>query len=119
MACSLNGDFLRPLAKEHYESRYNPPRKAFDFYVAAALVRFLQDKDLLKLPHRRLFYSDEYGLSFVSRANSWEDTLKRYVEQIDTTVNPADPPFIKTKKEYFQREISIMSTIEHLPSLEV
>ena len=68
---------------------------------------------------RRLFYSDEYGLTLVSEADHWEDTLASYVSRIDTNVEPADSDFIRTKKEYFQREISIMRTIQHLPHIEV
>ena len=33
--------------------------------------------------------------------------------------DPEDSPFIKNKKEYFEREISIMRTIHLLPFLEV
>ena len=33
--------------------------------------------------------------------------------------DPEDSPFIKNKKEYFEREISIMRTIQLLPFLEV
>jgi hypothetical protein len=100
-------------------SRYNPPRKAFDFYTAAALSRFMASSDVLGVRARRLFYSDEYGLTLVSEANCWETTLERYVSRIDTKLDPADSEFIKTKKEYFQREIGIMRTISPLPYLEV
>jgi len=41
------------------------------------------------------------------------------VSRIDTKVDPGDSDFIKTKKEYFQREISVMKTLEHLPHLLV
>jgi len=37
----LMGDFLRLVAKAHYESRYSPPRKAYDFYTSLALCRLL------------------------------------------------------------------------------
>ncbi len=115
----LDGDFVRKLANAHYTSQYNPPRKAFDFYAAAALVHFMTSKDLLGLPHSLLFYSGDYGLSLVGKSDTWEATLKSYVSRIDTKVDPGDSDFIKTKKEYFQREISVMSTIENLPKLTV
>ncbi len=38
---------------------------------------------------------------------------------VDTVVVASDVDFIKTKKEYFQREISIINTIELLPKLKV
>jgi hypothetical protein len=43
---SSNGlcyDFLKNLAVTYYESRYTPPRKPFDFYVALALCTKLRD----------------------------------------------------------------------------
>jgi hypothetical protein len=107
------------LAKLHYESPYSPPRKAFDFYTALALSTYMTSRDVPPARERRLFYSDEYGLTLVSEADHWEDTLASYVSRIDTKVDPADSDFIKTKKEYFQREISIMRTLPPLPKLEV
>ena len=110
---------MKDLADAHYTSQYNPPRKAFAFYAAAALVHFMKSKDLCGLPQSRLFYSAVYGLSLVSKSNTWESTLASYVSRIDTKVDPGDSDFIKTKKEYFQREISVMRTIEDLPKLAV
>ena len=79
----------------------------------------MASRDLPGARARRLFYSDEYGLTLVSEAEQWEATLESYVSRIDTRVDPADSDFIRTKKEYFQREIGIMRTITHLPHLEV
>ena len=117
--CRINGNFLLKLAKRHYESRYNPPRKAFDFYTAAALTRYMVSKNLPGASNRRLFFSEEYGLTLVSESDRWVTALESYVQRIDTTVTDGDSEFIKTKKEYFQREISIMRTIQYLPHLEV
>ena len=116
--CRLDGPFVSNLAKRHYESRYSPPRKAFDFYSAHALAQLIKSRDL-PARQRRLFYSEEYGLTLVGGADSWDSTLESYVGRIDIKEDPADSDFIKTKKEYFQREISIMRTIPHLPQLEV
>ena len=116
----LNGKYISQLAKAHYESRYNPPRKAFDFYTALALTRFMNSKEgLLALPRRRLFYSDEYGMTLVSQSDTWEATIKSYIGRIDIRVQESDNDFIKTKKDYFKRKISIMQTIAHLPQLKV
>ena len=110
---------MKQLAEVHYTSQYNPPRKAFDYYAASALVHLMRSKDLCGLPQTRLFYSAEYGLSLVSKNDTWEATLESYVSRIDTKVEPGDGDFIKTKKEYFQREISVMRTIKDLPHLTV
>ena len=115
----INGKYLVEIARMHYEGRYNPPRKAYDFYCATALVYYMQSKKLLGLPRRQLFYSDEYGLALVSDNVKWEATLASYQSRIDTRLDPGDSDFIKTKKEYFQREMSIMQTIPQLPRLEV
>jgi hypothetical protein len=82
------------------------------------MSRFMASRDLPAEP-RRLFYSNEFGLTLVSKADRWDTTLESYVSRIDTSLDPADSDFIRTKKEYFQREISIMRTIQHLPHLEV
>ncbi len=105
---------MKDIAKAHYESRYNPPRKAFDFYTALALGRFMKSN-----AERHLFYSARYGLTLVSKNDTWAETLDNYVSRIDTSVIAGDSDSVKTKKEYFQREISIMQTIELLPKLKV
>ena len=116
----LNGKYISQLAKAHYECRYNPPRKAFDFYTALALTRFMNYKESLSaLPRRRLFYSDEYGMTLVSQSDTWGATIKSYVGRIDISVQESDNDFIKTKKENFKREIDIMQKIDNLPQLKV
>jgi hypothetical protein len=79
----------------------------------------MKSKDLFRLPLRGLFYSDEYGMTLVSEGYDWKVTLDSYVRRIDTKASPEDSNFIKTKKECFQREISIMRTVSDLPYLEV
>ena len=105
---------MKEIARAHYESRYNPPRKAFDFYSALALGRFMKSN-----AERHLFYSHQYGLTLVGKSDTWETALESYVSRIDTVVVASDADFIKTKKEYFQREISMINTIELLPKLKV
>ena len=110
---------LLKLAEAYYTSAYNPPRKAFDFYTASALARFMRSKDLFGLSRLRLFSSGEYGLTLVSQQETWEASLKSYVSRIDTRADPGDSDFVRTKKENFQREISIIRAIGTLPSIEV
>ncbi len=118
--CRLNGSFLKALAKAHYESIYDPPRKVFDFYSALALGRFMKSSELSSaLPVSQLFYSEKYGMTLVGKNDTWAETLESYVSRIDTSVVASDSDFIKTKKEYFQREISIMRIIDYLPKLKV
>ncbi len=107
------------MAEAHYTSSYNPPRKAFDFYSALALTSFMHSENLFGLPCKRLFFSEEYGLTLVSQEDTWEASLESYISSIDTQVDSGDSDFVRTKKEYFQREISIMRTFDPLPSIEV
>ncbi len=126
---SISGQVLKALASAHYEGGHNPPMKAFDYYAATALACFLRhEKESNILPHsgmmternaRRLFFCEEYGLTFISMDHTWDATLERYISQIDTAVHPSDDQFTKTKKEYFLKEIHIMKTIPFLPSLKV
>ena len=128
---SISGEFLKKLAYAHYEGKHNPPRKAFDFYTAIALVYFLQlghavdgktalhSNMMADRRVRRLFFSGEYGLTFVSGDHTWDATLERYISKIDTHVEPTDDAPTKTKKEYFFKEIHIMRNIPLLPSLKV
>jgi hypothetical protein len=119
---------LKALASAHYEGKHNPPRKAFDYYVATALVYFLlHEEEVKKSPPagmmaerniRRLFFCEEYGLTFVSVDHTWDATLERYISNVNTVVEPSDDPFTRTKKEYFSKEIHIMRTIPLLPSLK-
>ena len=119
LSCRLDGTFLSRIARMHYESRYSPPRKAFDYYAARVLARLMKNRDLHGLQSRGLFYSGDFGLTLVSEGYEWKATLESYVSRIDIKEDPADSDFIKTKKEYFQREISIMRDIKHLPHIEV
>jgi hypothetical protein len=98
---SLEGDFIKNLCRAHYESIYNPPRKAFDVYTAVALGRFMGEKAgnvdsqaaqkaLLDLASPKLlFYSGEYGMSLVSVCDTSEAVLKSYIDHIDVQVRDA------------------------------
>ena len=122
LRCRLDGVYLSELAKMHYQCRYNPPRKAFDVYSAKALSKFMESQEPRGVPGargRRLFYSQEYGISLVSRADTWDATLESYVSRIDTQPDAGDSDFVRTKKEYFQREIGVIRTIPLLPYVEV
>ena len=94
---SLDGENIKSLCKAHYESMYSPPRKAFDVYVAVALVRFMngwEKKERLgelrqpALPAvaKKLFYSNQYGMTLVSQCDKWDEALQTYISKIDTKV---------------------------------
>lgn len=92
--CRLEGEAIKQLCRAHYESSFNPPRKAFDVYTAVALVKFMvhtensADGGSQYLPGvpKKLFYSSLYGITLVSERNKWDDALESYISKIDTQV---------------------------------
>ena len=118
----LARSFLRRLAEAHYTSQYAPPRKPFDFYAAKALTAWLEaggkEPRLTRHP-RTLHYSNVFGVTYVSRSGLWEDTRAAYVAAIDATPRETDPPPVRSKKEYFTREIEALRGIEFMGRLPV
>ncbi len=120
IANGLTGDFLQKFAKAHYTSIYNPPRKPFDYFSATALTTWLKSKHSdahLLSSVRSLFYSNVYGMTYVSSKDTWEETRDCYIGSINTEERDDDPPFIKNKKEYFVKEINILKGIKFLKKL--
>ena len=107
---SLASDYIKKLAKAHYESTYNPPRKMFDVYAAAALVCFMGSGDvsvnqlLMQQPVRQLFYSDQFGITLVTDKSTWEEALNCYVSQIDTQVTTMTWKYSAISGLYFESE---------------
>jgi hypothetical protein len=134
----LGGKFLKTVALAHYNSRYNPPRKPFDFYTALALRSCLieneknaigeepapfatmqkkcSQKSLMpsKGPDEEnfkfIYYSNAYGITCVSRKDTWEAAQQEYMAQIGATLTGGDA-FTISKREYFQKEMEIMKKI--------
>jgi ankyrin repeat protein len=118
----LKGASLQDFCEAHYTSIYNPPRKPFDFFSAKALTVWLeseQKETRLKLRERSLFYSNVYGMTYVSLEDSWEKTRDCYIGSINTKENDKDPPDVKNKKEYFVREINVLKQIQFFGKLPV
>lgn len=103
----------------HYESRYNPPHKAYDFYSALALVRFMKWSDSADLAGRRMFYCNKYGLALVSEHETWRATREAYIHGMDVKDADEDSEFIRAKKANFRIEIDAMRSIEDLPCIQV
>jgi hypothetical protein len=116
----LTGDYLRTLAKAHYESVYNPPRKPFDYYTAKALVAAMgnQRSELEKMPERVLFYSNVYGTCLVSKSDTWETARSEYISQVDKPPTSNDT-FAVNRYTYFQNEIAIMQRVARMASVTV
>ncbi len=140
----LSGEFLKKCALLHYCSRYNPPRKPFDYYCAIALCTLLRSEKVEPLPSTRnvfqapkprtlmrsrsgvlpwrqmhMFYSNVYGITFISSEDTWKATRSNYSNAIDTEIKEGDAENVKSKKDYFKKEIELMDTIDYLSSLTV
>jgi hypothetical protein len=111
----LKGAFLQKFAKVYYTSIYNPPRKPFDFFAAKALTSWMESENTdvrLTSRIRSLFHSNVYGMTYVSRMDTWEETRESYIKSINTKESDDDSPFIKNKKAYFVKEINILKEIQ-------
>ena len=121
-ANGLTGPFLQKFAQAHYTSTYNPPRKPFDFFAAKALTTWLESesKDTrLTSRARLLFHSNVYGMTYVSKNDTWEETRDCYIGSINTKESDDDSPFVKSKKAYFAKEINILRGIQFMGKLSV
>eukprot|EP00291_Cryptomonas_curvata_P009532 CAMPEP_0172202078 /NCGR_PEP_ID=MMETSP1050-20130122/30413_1 /TAXON_ID=233186 /ORGANISM="Cryptomonas curvata, Strain CCAP979/52" /LENGTH=1356 /DNA_ID=CAMNT_0012879911 /DNA_START=122 /DNA_END=4192 /DNA_ORIENTATION=+ len=143
----LEGGELKALALAHYNSPYKmkPPKKPYDYYCSLALTSVLNSekpnetfssvnpvlpmadkvKESFSLAHvcktRTLFHSNVYGITFLSHQTTWEATRAEYVETVKTAslLDGTDNDQIRSKKEYFRKEVELMKTIDHLASLTV
>jgi len=138
----LSGEFLKKCALLHYCSRYNPPRKPFDYYCAIALCTLLRSQqrkpltpkvfdapfqrtpllapaEVLPSRQMQMFYSNVYGITFISSEDTWKSTRSQYSQAIDTEIQESDAENVKNKKDYFKKEIELMNTIDYLSSLAV
>ena len=118
----LDGPFLAALARAHYTSRYNPPRKPFDFYTALALTAFLGEGrgEMLRLAEvdpRRLYYSNVYGMTFLSARDTWAAARAEYVERVGRPPAEGADKFARSRYEYFQKEIAVLARWDGMASL--
>jgi hypothetical protein len=122
-AQELRGPFLASLARAYYENPHGqPPRKAFDHYVAVALAGALRSgvSGLLKqAAPRHLFFSGVYGITLVGSAAVWPATLAAFKSHLDTAPRDGDEPFVAAKKASLVREVALVEQLPPLPSLVV
>jgi hypothetical protein len=68
---------LNDMASLFYNSSYNPPVKAFDFYSALALTTFMRTSEL-PYTDKKLHFDDVYGVSLISSDAVWENVVTSY-----------------------------------------
>jgi len=105
---SMNGgsSVLKDFARTYYTSKYNPPRRAFDFYTACALVNHMYKINFGSKSN--LFFDASFGVTIVSQKSNWVDAVNEYASHIDVSIVEGDIPFIKTKKTNFKSELDIL-----------
>jgi hypothetical protein len=99
---------LKKFAGVFYNCKYNPPRRAFDFYTATALVARMSFLEIGS--DANLFFDDTFGVTLVSYCMDWSETVGMYSAYIDTFSEPGDAPFIVKKKHNFSIELGILKS---------
>jgi hypothetical protein len=120
-ANELTGTFLQACAKAHYLSPYKPPRKAYDFYAARALTTWIKSDhadQALKANKMSMFYSNVYGITYVSKHENWEQTKAHYIKVIEIEPSQDDDDFTRSKKDTFRKEIRILNELKFIGKLE-
>ena len=115
---NLEGHFLREVTSAHYMSRYTPPRKPFDYYIAVALTALLRESGGPPCSEMLLFYSEVYGVALVSSSKTWEATIAAYKGCIDISIKEEESEFERCKKGSFRRELEVMDGL-HVESIVV
>jgi hypothetical protein len=82
------GSYLWRLAAMYYNSRYNPPRKPYDYYTSIAVSRFLSsgcDRRLVWGDTKTMFYDCVYGITMVANGTDWGSVCSEYLRLADVS----------------------------------
>jgi hypothetical protein len=112
----IMSDRLAAYASDYYNSRvYNPPRKPFDFYTAVALLARLAMNRFGS--NEYLFYDSKYGVTLISKKDTWTEALAEYESNIDVTLDDQLPDFEKNKRLKFVVELQTLKA--HVSCLKI
>jgi hypothetical protein len=103
---SLDISVLNDMADLFYTSRYNPPVKAFDFYTALALTRFMRNSSSLPFSLSKLYFDDVYGVSLISSNASWDAVVSAYSLSMTQSEKYAK------NSASFDEEAALLSTLD-------
>ena len=71
-------------------------------------------------PLKTLFYSNVYGITFVSSSDTWEATRAAYSTAVESAqTHASDSQFERVKLEYFKKEVELMKAIDYMASMRV
>ena len=103
---------LFSIAVAFYDSHYKPARKPFDFYVALALVDFMNGGGVPFGSVCNLVINPEYGVTLITNQTSSKDAVKEYTGKWDNDIIVGDNPFTANKKKNFACEQAVLSIVK-------
>jgi hypothetical protein len=115
---NLMTEFNHKLANIYYNSKYNPPKKIFDYYTAIAISKFINHQTINYID-QNLYYNDVYGITIISNEILWENVLSNYISNINIIIDDSDNDFIKTKKTNYIKEFEILTKLSNIKSLKI
>jgi hypothetical protein len=115
---NLMTEFNHKLANIYYNSKYNPPKKIFDYYTAIAIAKFINEESINYI-EQNLHYNDVYGITIISNETVWKNTLDNYISNINIVIDDSDSDFIKMKKTNFIKEFEILTKLSDIKSLKI
>ena len=127
---NLRGQYLRQAALAYYSSTHSGARKPFDFYVAFALCKYMDEvaqnqplSDIgnrMKCSNKVAYYSNVYGITCVSSQDSWDAARAEYIASVSTLVaHTGDNARENTRAILFRAEVEQMKAIDRASSLAV
>ncbi len=102
-----NTPVLQKFANVHCNCGYAPPRRAFDFYTAVALVNLISSVCLGS--DANLFFDGIYGIALVSKKPNYADAVDEYSSRINVAPAAGDNLFIWLKKIEIKTELGILN----------
>ena len=105
-------DDLFKIACYFYDSHYKPGRKPFDFYVALALVEYMNGGERPFGSVCNLCINPEYGITLITNQENCEDTVKEYTGKWDNHITDQDNASNANKKKNFACEQAVLSMVK-------
>jgi len=103
-------DTLKQFADVYYNCKYAPPRRAFDFYTATALVSYMYKLNMGTMSN--LYFDCVYGVTLVSGKENWGLAVIDYESRMDLAADGKDGEFIACKKMNFRKELDILKKMD-------
>ena len=73
--------------------------------------------ELLQMDVRRLYYSNVYGMTFLSARDTWPAARAEYVARITRPLPEGADAFARTRQANFQKEAAVLTRWDGMASL--